>query len=77
MGGTTNGLSLVLVPRHREDGSANGVKVTRLEKKMGIHGSPTCEMVFDGAWGHRLGEKGRGFRGEAHSDGRLETTIWD
>jgi alkylation response protein AidB-like acyl-CoA dehydrogenase len=60
--GTTNGLSLVLVPRHREDGSANGVRVTRLEKKIGIHGSPTCEMIFENSVGDRLGKKGQGFR---------------
>ncbi|MCH8889948.1 MAG: acyl-CoA dehydrogenase family protein [Myxococcales bacterium] len=60
--GTTQGLSLVLVPRHLEDGSLNGVKVTRLEKKMGIHGSATCEVVFEGSIGHRLGTAGEGFR---------------
>jgi len=60
--GTTQGLSLVLVPRHLEDGSSNGVKVTRLEKKMGIHGSATCEVVFEKAIGHRLGAAGEGFR---------------
>jgi len=60
--GTTQGLSLVLAPRHREDGSSNGVTVTRLEKKMGIHGSATCEVVFDRAIGHRLGIAGEGFR---------------
>jgi alkylation response protein AidB-like acyl-CoA dehydrogenase len=60
--GTTRGLSLVLVPRHRGDGSPNGVRVARLEKKHGIHGSPTCEVVFEGARGIRLGEKGQGFR---------------
>jgi alkylation response protein AidB-like acyl-CoA dehydrogenase len=60
--GTTNGLSLVLVPRHREDGSPNGVRVARLEDKLGIHGSTTCEVVFEGARGARLGVKGRGFR---------------
>jgi hypothetical protein len=60
--GTTNGLSLVLVPRHRDDGSGNGVRVTRLERKLGIHGSATCEIVFDGALGTRLGAKGQGFR---------------
>jgi alkylation response protein AidB-like acyl-CoA dehydrogenase len=60
--GTTHGLSLVLVPRHREDGAPNGVRVARLEQKLGIHGSTTCEVVFDGALGTRLGEKGRGFR---------------
>jgi alkylation response protein AidB-like acyl-CoA dehydrogenase len=60
--GTTNGLSLLLVPRHREDGSSNGVRVPRLESKMGIHGSATCEVLFEGSLGVRLGEKGEGFR---------------
>ena len=59
---TTQGLSLVLVPRHREDGSANGVRVARLERKLGIHGSATCEVVFEGAVGVRLGKAGQGFR---------------
>ncbi|MEN8181045.1 MAG: acyl-CoA dehydrogenase family protein [Myxococcota bacterium] len=60
--GTTRGLSLILVPWHREDGQPNGVRVARLEQKLGIHGSPTCEVVFDGSVGVRLGEKGEGFR---------------
>jgi alkylation response protein AidB-like acyl-CoA dehydrogenase len=60
--GTTNGLSLVLATRHKADGSPNGVRVARLEKKLGIHGSPTCEVVLDGALGVRLGAKGKGFR---------------
>ncbi len=60
--GTTNGLSLVLVPRHLADGTRNGVRVSRLEEKLGIHGSPTCEVVFEDATGFRLGEKGQGFR---------------
>jgi alkylation response protein AidB-like acyl-CoA dehydrogenase len=60
--GTTNGLSLVLVPRRLDDGRRNGMRVSRLEKKLGIHGSPTCEVVFEGAVGWRLGAKGQGFR---------------
>ncbi len=60
--GTTNGLSLVLAARHKPDGSPNGIRVARLERKLGIHGSPTCEVVFEGAIGTRLGEKGKGFR---------------
>lgn len=60
--GTTNGLSLVLVPRNLPDGSRNGLRVARLEKKLGIHGSPTCEVVFENAVGWRLGQKGQGFR---------------
>ncbi len=60
--GTTNGLSLILVPTKLPDGSRNGVRVGRLERKLGIHGSPTCEVVFENATGWRLGEKGKGFR---------------
>ena len=60
--GTTNGLSLILVSRHNEDGSRNGMRVGRLETKLGIHGSPTCEVVFENAVGHRLGARGQGFR---------------
>jgi alkylation response protein AidB-like acyl-CoA dehydrogenase len=60
--GTTNGLSLVLVARHKDDGSPNGMHVSRLEEKLGIHGSATCEVVFEGSIGERLGKKGQGFR---------------
>lgn len=60
--GSTKGLSLILVPRHKDDGSPNGVRVARLERKIGIHGSATCEVVFDAAEGVRLGKKGQGFR---------------
>jgi len=47
----TKGLSLFLVPKFwvNEDGSLgerNGAFVTKVEKKMGIKGSATCEMVF-------------------------------
>jgi alkylation response protein AidB-like acyl-CoA dehydrogenase len=60
--GTTNGLSLVLVPTTRADGAPNGVSVPRVETKLGIHGSPTCVVDFDGAEGVGLGTPGDGFR---------------
>jgi len=60
--GTTSGLSLFLCPRHRPDGSDNGVRVARLEHKLGIHGSPTAAVVFEGAECHRVGRKGDGFK---------------
>jgi len=60
--GSTKGLSLVLVPRHRDDSTPNGVRVSRLEQKLGIHGSATCEVVFEGSEGVRLGKKGQGFQ---------------
>ena len=60
--GTTRGLSLYLVPRHLEDGSPNGVEVTRLEDKLGIHGSPTAAIRFERAEGFRVGAPGEGFK---------------
>lgn len=60
--GTTNGLSLILCPVILPDGTRNRVRVTRVENKMGIHGSPTCAIEFDRAEGFLLGERGNGFR---------------
>lgn len=60
--GTTKGLSLYLVPRTLPDGSKNGVSVTRLEHKLGIHGSPTAAIAFDRAEGFLVGTKGDGFK---------------
>ncbi|GIW45142.1 MAG: acyl-CoA dehydrogenase [Candidatus Binatia bacterium] len=60
--GTTNGLSLVLVPAYLPDGSRNRMRVTRVERKMGLHGSPTCAVEFDHAEGFLLGTRGQGFR---------------
>ena len=48
------GLSLYLVQRGPK------VKVRRLENKLGIHGSPTCEIFFDDAPAKLIGERQRG-----------------
>lgn len=47
----TKGLSLFIVPKYwvNEDGSMgerNGAFVTKIEDKMGLHASATCEMTF-------------------------------
>jgi alkylation response protein AidB-like acyl-CoA dehydrogenase len=60
--GTTNGLSLILCPVTLPDGRQNRVRVLRTEKKLGIHGSPTCVVEFDRAEGFLLGTRGQGFR---------------
>jgi alkylation response protein AidB-like acyl-CoA dehydrogenase len=60
--GTTRGLSLFLCPRTLPDGKPNGVRVTRLEHKLGIHGSPTAAIEFDEARAWRVGVKGEGFK---------------
>jgi len=61
----TKGISLFLVPRRLVDqagevGEMNGVNVSRLENKMGCHGSPTCQIEFDGATGWLIGTANRG-----------------
>ena len=43
-------------------GPRNAIAATRIEEKMGIHGSPTCEMRLDGATGYLLGEPERGIQ---------------
>ncbi|GHG86483.1 acyl-CoA dehydrogenase [Comamonas sp. JC664] len=66
----TKGLSLFVVPKYwvNEDGSLgedNGVVCTKLEKKMGLKGSVTCELTFgDGkpCRGLLLGEVHDGIR---------------
>ncbi|GGL53309.1 acyl-CoA dehydrogenase family protein [Wenxinia marina] len=55
----TRGLSLFLVPS-AVDGAPNGVTVERIEEKMGLHGSPTCVLRFEGAAATLIGEEGRG-----------------
>jgi alkylation response protein AidB-like acyl-CoA dehydrogenase len=60
--GTTGGLSLLLCPATLPDGTPNRMRVSRVEAKMGIHGSPTCVMEFDHAEAFLLGRAGGGFR---------------
>lgn len=64
----TRGLSLFLVPRIlvNADGSLgarNDVRCASIEHKLGIHGSPTCVMMYgerDGAIGYLVDEPNRG-----------------
>ena len=49
------GLSLFACP---DDKSA--ITVARIEDKLGLHASPTCQLVFDGAEAELLGEEGQG-----------------
>ena len=66
----TKGLSLFIVPKIRvnRDGSLgepNDVFTNNIEEKMGIHGSPTCTLVFgqnDGCRGYLLGEEEQGMK---------------
>ncbi len=58
----TKGISLFLVPKYipnenGDPGVANDLKVVSLEHKMGLHGSPTCVMQYDGAKGWIVGKE--------------------
>ncbi len=64
----TRGISLFLVPKFllKADGSLgarNDVRAHSVEHKLGIHGSPTCTMIFGddgGATGFLIGEENAG-----------------
>ncbi len=57
----TRGISCFVVPKVLLDGRANSVRCVGIERKMGIHGSPTCTMLFDGAHAELVGaEPNRG-----------------
>lgn len=70
----TNGCAdVLLVLARSEPGTSDGrglslficeagpeIRVRRLEDKLGIHGSPTCELQFSAAPGYLLGERRRG-----------------
>jgi acyl-CoA dehydrogenase len=57
----TKGISLFLVPKLIPDGDGrpgarNSLRVVSLEHKLGIHGSPTAVMEYDGATGWLVGQ---------------------
>ena len=61
----SKGISLFICPKVFVDdvgnlGERNAFKPIGLEHKLGIHGSPTCTMEFDGATGWLVGEENRG-----------------
>ena len=61
----TRGISLFMVPKFlpNPDGSLgkrNDLKVVSLEHKLGLHGSPTAVMQYDGATGWLIGQAHKG-----------------
>jgi alkylation response protein AidB-like acyl-CoA dehydrogenase len=61
----TKGISLFLVPKLLPDGDgrpgvANAVRAISLEHKMGLHGSPTAVMEYEGAVGWLVGAPHQG-----------------
>ncbi len=61
----SRGISLFLAPKHRvnDDGSLAGPNDLRpgsIEHKLGIHASPTCVMLFEGARAELVGQPNNG-----------------
>jgi alkylation response protein AidB-like acyl-CoA dehydrogenase len=58
----TKGISLFLVPKYigPRDSERNAVYCDGIERKMGLKGSSTCSLRFDGARGWLVGEAHRG-----------------
>ncbi|MCZ8164834.1 acyl-CoA dehydrogenase C-terminal domain-containing protein [Silanimonas sp.] len=61
----TKGISLFIVPKMKvaRDGTVgerNAARCGSIEHKMGIHGSVTCVMNFDGAEGYLIGQPNKG-----------------
>ncbi len=64
----SRGISLFLVPKFLVNadgtlGARNDVRCAGIESKLGIHGSPTCTMIYgdhEGAIGYLIGEENRG-----------------
>ena len=59
----TRGISLFLIPKFMPDGTRNDLRAHSVEHKLGIHGSPTCTMVYGdagGAVGFLIGEEHKG-----------------
>ena len=61
----TCALPIFCVPKFLPDGDGglgerNSVNCVSIEKKMGLHSSPTCVLDFDGAKGWLVGEEHTG-----------------
>jgi len=61
------GISLFIVPKIKplesgELGEANSLYCGAIEEKMGIHGNSTCEIVFEEASGHLVGDLHKGMK---------------
>jgi alkylation response protein AidB-like acyl-CoA dehydrogenase len=61
----TKGISLFIVPKMLPDGARNDLRCVSIERKLGIHASPTCVMSYGdegGATGWLIGEEQGGMR---------------
>ncbi|WXL26819.1 acyl-CoA dehydrogenase family protein [Ectopseudomonas mendocina] len=56
------GVSLFLLPKHREDGTHNDYRIVRLKDKLGTRSMASGEISLQGATAYLIGEQGRGFQ---------------
>jgi putative acyl-CoA dehydrogenase len=56
------GLSCFLVPRFTPDDARNPIRIQRLKDKLGNRSNASGEIEFEDAWGHLVGDEGRGVR---------------
>ncbi|MGH2722870.1 MAG: acyl-CoA dehydrogenase family protein [Actinomycetota bacterium] len=61
IGRAPEGLTVFLVPAE-VDGERNRFRIERLKDKLGVASMPTGEVVYDGALGYPVGQRGRGIR---------------
>jgi putative acyl-CoA dehydrogenase len=59
---TGAGVGCFLVPRVLDDGTRNPFALQRLKDKLGNRSNASSEVEFDGTWGVRVGDEGRGIR---------------
>ncbi len=56
------GLSVFIVPKKVEGREDLNVKLAKVEDKVCLHASPTCELVYEDSVGYLLGPEGDGFK---------------
>lgn len=54
------GLTCLLMPRFRPDGTLNQIRIQRLKDKLGNRSNASAELEFANAYAVRVGEEGRG-----------------
>lgn len=71
------GISLFLMPKHRDDGSHNDYRIISLKDKICTKSMATGEIQLEGAQAYLIGEVGRGFQqiAEMMSQSRMSNSV--
>jgi len=59
---TAGGVSCLLVPRRRPDGTLNGIRINRLKDKLGNKANASSEIEYHDAEAFLVGDEGKGVR---------------